>query len=94
MNAGKADWLREQIASSLRLDELYLFGSMRLFATEHQERDVRTGMAPPTVESAILVATKAPAPTHHRLRVVLLEDEVQVARALIGHPRGASTPAA
>ena len=41
MNAGNADWLRERIASSLRLDELYLFGSMRLFATEHEERDVR-----------------------------------------------------
>ena len=49
-------------AATLRLDELFLFGSMRLFATEREERNVRTGMTPPTVESAILVATKAPAP--------------------------------
>lgn len=84
MNAGSADWLRERIASTLRLDELYLFGSMRLFATEQQERDVRTGMTPPTVESAILVATKEPAPKRHRMRVVLLEDEAQAAEAITG----------
>ena len=84
MNAGNADWLRERIASSLRLDELYLFGSMRLFATEQQERDVRVGMKPPTVESAILLATKAPAPKTHRMRVVLLEDEGKAAVAITG----------
>ncbi len=84
MNAGKADWLRERLASTLRLDELYLFGGMRLFATEREERDVRSGVTPPTVESAILVATKGAAPARHRLRVVLLEDEAQAARALTG----------
>ena len=92
MNAGNADWLRERIASSLRLDELYLFGSMRLFATEYEERDVRTGMTPPTVESAILVATNVAAPAGHRLRVVLLEDEAEAARSLTGDPRARSTP--
>jgi len=84
INAGNADWLRERIASSLRLDELYLFGSMRLFATEQQERDVRVGMTPPTVESAILLATKEPAPKAHRMRVVLLEDEREAAVAITG----------
>ncbi|HEX7292078.1 MAG TPA: N-6 DNA methylase, partial [Conexibacter sp.] len=58
MNAGNADWLRERLAGSLRLDELFLFGSMRLFATEAVERDVRAGATPPTVESAILLATR------------------------------------
>ena len=84
MNAGNADWLRERIAMSLRLDELYLFGSMRLFATEQQERDTRTGMTPPTVESAILLATKEPTPKKHRMRVVLLEDEGEAAVAITG----------
>ena len=92
MNAGNAAWLRERLAASLRLDELYLFGSMRLFATEHQERDVRAGMTPPTVESAILVATKQAAPADHRLRVVLLEDEAEAARALTGIATARSTP--
>ena len=68
MNAGSADFLRERLASELTLEELYLFGSYRLFATDDA--------APtPTVESAILVATKAPAPRGHKLRVVALEDE-------------------
>jgi hypothetical protein len=68
MNAGNADFLRERLASELTLDELFLFGSYRLFATEDA--------APtPTVESAILLATKGPAPKGHRLRVVVLEDE-------------------
>ena len=92
MNAGYADWLRERIASSLRLDELYLFGSMRLFATEQQERDTRTGMTPPTVESAILLATKAPAPKKHRMRVVLLEDEGEAAVAITGDPAARVPP--
>ncbi len=91
MNAGNADWLRERLASTLRLDELFLFGGMRLFATEREERDVRTGLTPPTVESAILVATKVAAPERHRLRVVLLEDEAEAARALSADP-AARTP--
>jgi hypothetical protein len=69
MNAGAADFLREKLASELRLDQLFLFGAYRLFAMDQ-------GPAPtPTVESAILVATKAPSPAEHSMRVVLLEDE-------------------
>jgi N-6 DNA Methylase/Eco57I restriction-modification methylase len=69
MNAGNADFLRERLASELTLEELFLFGSYKLFAADQ-------GPAPtPTVESAILVATKAPAPKRHKLRVVALEDE-------------------
>ena len=92
MNAGNADWLRERIADSLRLDELYLFGSMRLFATELAERGTRVGMTPPTVESAILVATKARAPGRHKLRVVLLEDEAEAAAAITGDPSAGIPP--
>ena len=65
---------------------------MRLFATEHEERDVRGGMTPPTVESAILVATKETAPAGHRLRVVLLEDEAEAAHALTGDAAARVTP--
>ncbi len=73
MNAGNADFLRERLAAELTLEELYLFGSYKLFAADQ-------GPAPtPTVESAILVATKAPAPKGHKLRVVALEDEAAVA---------------
>ena len=86
MNAGNAAWLRERLASALRLDELYLFGSMRLFATEQEEREVRVGMKPPLVESAILLATKAPASRGHRMRVVVLESEADAALALTGDP--------
>jgi hypothetical protein len=68
MNAGFGDLLREKLASELTLEELFLFGSYRLFAT--------SDAAPtPTVESAILVATKMPAPKGHKLRVVALENE-------------------
>lgn len=69
MNAGSADFLRERLAAGLTLEELYLFGGYRVFAADQ-------GPAPtPTVESAILVATKAPAPKGHKLRVVILDDE-------------------
>jgi len=85
MNAGQADFLRERLAAELRLDELFLFGSYRLFAPEE-------GVAPtPTVESAILVATKVEAPKRHRLRVVALESELDAARAL-ARDSGLSTP--
>ena len=68
MNAGSADFLRERLATQLTLEQLFLFGSFKLFATDDA--------APtPTVESAILVATKAPAPKGHKLRIVALEDE-------------------
>lgn len=92
MNAGNADWLRERLASTLRLDELYLFGSMRLFATEVEERNVRVGMKPPLVESAILVATKAPAPRRHHLRVIVLEDEAKAAVEVTGDPSARVPP--
>jgi hypothetical protein len=69
MNAGQADFLREKLAAELTLEELFLFGSYKLFAPEH-------GIAPtPTVESAILIATKGAPPKGHKLRVVALEDE-------------------
>jgi hypothetical protein len=68
MNAGAADFLRERLLAELTLQRMFLFGSYRVFATEDA--------APtPTVESAILIATKAPAPKGHKLRVVALEDE-------------------
>jgi hypothetical protein len=69
MNAGSADFLRERLAAELTLERLFLFGSYRLFATDDA--------APtPTVESAVLVATKGPVPKGHKLRVVALEDEL------------------
>ena len=77
MNAGNADFLRERLTAELTLEELFLFGSYRVFAADQ-------GPAPtPTVESAILVATKGPAPKRHKLRVVALEDE----GAVTGMPR-------
>jgi len=63
MNAGNAEWLRERLADTLRLDELFLFGSYRLFAPEHAGSGARRHAPTPTVESAILVATKTPPPT-------------------------------
>ncbi len=84
MNAGNADWLREKLASSLRLDELFLFGSYRLFAPEEGGQRRNRRAPTPTVESAILLATRAEAPRAHKLRVVALEDEVEAARALSG----------
>ncbi len=84
MNAGNADWLRKRLAETLRLDELFLFGSYRLFAPEAEAR-ARTHRAPtPTVESAILIATKAETPKGHKMRVVALEDEAAAAIALSG----------
>jgi Eco57I restriction-modification methylase/N-6 DNA Methylase len=84
MNAGGADWLREKLAGTLRLDELFLFGGYRLFAPEAEAR-ARVHRAPtPTVESAILVATRADVPKGHKLRVVALEDEPAAARTLSG----------
>jgi hypothetical protein len=86
MNAGDAGWLRERIASHLRLDEMFMFGSTRLFAPEHDDaRDPRRAQAP-TVESLILIATKAPVPQRHHVRVTVLEDERALARAVTGKP--------
>ncbi len=56
MNAGNADWLREKLAANLRLDELFLFGSYRLFAPSEEARMRRRRAPTPSVESAILVA--------------------------------------
>lgn len=71
MNAGAADFLREKLASDLRLDELFLFGSYRLFADEQGPA------ATPVVESAILVATKGVPSPDHKLRVIALESETE-----------------
>ncbi len=84
MNAGNADWLREKLATTLRLDELFLFGGYRLFAPTEDARRRNRRAPTPTVESAILIATKAEAPKSHKLRVVALEDDVAAAQALSG----------
>lgn len=84
MNAGAAGFLRERLANDLRLDELFLFGSARVFAPDTPER--RRRVPTPTVEVAILVATRGEAPAGHRLRVVVLEDEAAAAAALSGDP--------
>lgn len=84
MNAGNADWLRKSLAGTLRLDELFLFGSYRLFAPERELRGGRRRAPTPTVESAILVATKADVPRGHELRIVALEDEAAAAQAITG----------
>jgi hypothetical protein len=77
MNAGNADFLREKLTTELRLDELFLFGSYRLFADEQ-------GPAPtPIVESAILIATKIEPPPGHALRVVALEEESDLLRGAL-----------
>lgn len=84
MNAGNADWLREKLASTLRLDELFLFGSYRLFAPAEGAAHRGSRAQSPTVESAILLATRAEVPKGHKLRVVVLEDDLEVARVLSG----------
>ncbi|MDQ3671811.1 MAG: SAM-dependent methyltransferase, partial [Actinomycetota bacterium] len=91
MNAGNAAWLRETIASKLQLDELFLFGGYRLFAPERAVRGRRLRAPTPTVESAILVATKGAAPKGHKLKIVALEDEVAAAIELAPDP-AATTP--
>lgn len=90
MNAGEADFLRERLAGNLRLDELFLFGSHRLFAPL-QTQAARGRVPTPTVESAILLATKTVPTSAHRLKVVVLEDEAAAARSLGGDPT-ARTP--
>lgn len=83
MNAGNADWLREKLASTLRLDELFLFGSYRLFAPTEDARRRDRRAPTPTVESAILLATKGKAPKGHKLRIVALEEETTAAQGLM-----------
>ncbi len=82
MNAGNADWLREKLASTLRLDELFLFGSYRLFAPSEDARRRDRRAPTPTVESAILLATKVEPAKAHKMRVVALENDLEAARAL------------
>jgi hypothetical protein len=82
MNAGNADWLRTRMAQMLRLDELFLFGSYPLFAPELDHLRAERVPPPPTVESAILVATRTEAPPDHRLRIVELRDERALAAAM------------
>ncbi|MEJ7786762.1 MAG: N-6 DNA methylase, partial [Solirubrobacteraceae bacterium] len=84
MNAGEAEWLRERLAALLTIDELFLFGSHRLFAPERSTRRDFRHAPTPTVESLIMVATRAPAPADHEVRVTVLEDERAAARALAG----------
>ncbi len=84
MNAGNADWLRESLAAALRLDELFLFGSYRLFAPDRERHGERRRAPTPLVESAILVATKTETPKGHELRIAALEDEATAAAALSG----------
>lgn len=92
MNAGNAEWLRERLARSLRLDELFLFGSYRLFAPEQAGRGDRRRHGPtPTVESAILVATKTAPDPGHELKIVALEDEAAAAAEIAG-AAGANVP--
>ncbi|MBA2567626.1 MAG: hypothetical protein H0V08_07550, partial [Thermoleophilaceae bacterium] len=91
MNAGAADWRRAKLAETLRLDELFLFGSYRLFAPERTRARDRSRAPTPTVESAILLATKGAAPKGHKLRVVALEDE-QAAAAAQSDDREAHSP--
>jgi len=62
------------------------FGSHRLFAPDRARRGERHRAPTPTVESAILVATKAQVPRGHELRVVALEDEPAAAQAISGDP--------
>jgi hypothetical protein len=84
MNAGEAEWLRERLAALLTIDELFLFGSHRLFAPERSTRRDFRHAPTPTVESLIMVATRAPAPADHEVRVTVLEDERAAARARAG----------
>jgi|GEM_PF-2265953 len=88
MNAGNADWLREKLAATLRLDELFLFGGYRLFAPSEEARTRRRRAPTPTLESAILLATRAEAGKSHKMRVVALEDETLAAEALNGDAEG------
>jgi len=82
MNAGNADWLRAAMATHLRLDELFLFGGYALFAPELDHLRAERAAPPPTVESAILVATRTDeVPADHRLRIVELRDPRGLAEA-------------
>ena len=91
MNAGNAEWLRAKLAGTLRLDELFLFGSYRLFAPEREVRGRKFPAPTPTVESAILIATKAAVSKEHKLRVVALENE-RLAASTLGRREGDAAP--
>jgi hypothetical protein len=86
MNAGNAHFLRERLANELRLDEIFLFGSYRLFAPEPSVH--KRGARTPLIESAILVATKTRPRKNHKVRIVVLEDATEVVRAVRGDHSG------
>ncbi|MGE4425966.1 MAG: class I SAM-dependent DNA methyltransferase [Solirubrobacteraceae bacterium] len=85
-NAGNAEWLRGKLLASMRIDEAFLFGGMRLFTPEEEDLRVAQGHGPPTVESLVLVATKvedpSTVPDDHTVRVVVVEDERAALRDL------------
>lgn len=91
-NAGNAEWLRGKLLASMRIDEAFLFGGLRLFTPEHEDLRSAQRHGPPTVESLILIATKvedpAQIPADHAVRVVLVDDEQAALRDL---PVGAGT---
>lgn len=84
--AGEAGWLRAFVTDALRLDQVFLFGSYRLFAADRDGRRARRRAPTPLIESAIIVATKTRARSSDKVRVVVLEDEVEAAAALSGDP--------
>ena len=74
-NSGKADFLRERLSRELTIEQMFLFGNYRVFAA------AGSGHAP-MIESLILIATKAPPPDDHLVRVVALEDESAAPQSL------------
>lgn len=92
MNAGNAEWLRAKLLASMRIDEVFLFGGLRLFTPEEEDLRTAQGHGPPTVESLVLIATRVGGPDEiaddHAVRVVLVEDEQTALRDL---PVGAGT---
>lgn len=91
-NAGNAEWLRGKLLESMRIDEAFLFGGLRLFTPEHEDLRSAQRHGPPTVESLVLIATKVEdpeqIPADHGVRVVLVDDEQAALREL---PVGAGT---
>lgn len=75
-NAVEAASLRAQLLSNLTIEEIFVFGSYPLFA------DDQGPAATPLIESMILVARKAVAPSSHKVRYTVIEDASEVARAM------------
>jgi hypothetical protein len=76
-NAGSADFLRRQLGDTLTIEEMYLFGSKRMF--EREDGDIKRGSSP-LIETLILVARKGAPPKRHRVRIAVLENELELAR--------------